>query len=294
MIKFYLPEIEQFNKERNKGEINHIIRDGINTNTKTCLVNSYDECDYVILDFRHLNGRSGYNKTIPKSWSKKLIIVDYADTPEIFQIPHSYYFKRSVVDKTTLSFIKYSSNITPIGYCIKNTCLDFDTDYFDRDIDISVFFRQQHEAPKLGMSNRSSIASFIKANFSHKNIWVGIAGADGEKGRMNILEEYYQIMLRSKIVVNCNPDNWEGDYRLFEALSCKPLVMSDPMITPVVNPFKDKKHLVYYNSLEVLKNKINYYLKNSEERKSIAQSGYKHAIKYHKASDRINEILAHL
>lgn len=48
-------------------------------------------------------------------------------------------------------------------------------------------------------------------------------------------------MKNSKIIVICNPDNWEGDYRLFESLSCKCLVFSDKMITPVINNFIDKK-----------------------------------------------------
>ena len=294
MIKFYLPTIEQYDRERNKGELNHIIRDGIESNPNSCLVSSYNECDYVILDFRHLTGRSGYNKPIPSNWHKNLVIVDYADSLEIYQTPCAYYFKRSIVNKKDHTFIQHDRPVVPISYCVKNACLDFDAEAFERDIDIAVFFRQVHESPKGGMSNRSTIASYIQSEFSNKNIWVGIAGADGERGRMDISEDYYQIMLRSKIVVNCNPDDWEGDYRLFEALSCKTMVMSDPMITPVQNPLKNEKDLIYYDSLEMLKDKINYYLANDSERELIAKSGYDKAIKYHKASNRIDEILHHL
>lgn len=294
MVKFYLPAIAQYDSERNKGELNHIIRDGINSNPNSCLVSSYDECDYVIVDFRHLNGRSGYKESIPSSWYKKLVIIDYADSTEIFKTPCVYYFKRSVVDKKNNTFIQYDKSIIPISYCIKNACLNFDTESFERDIDIAVFFRQAHENPKSGMSRRSAVASYIKSHFSDKNIWVGIAGTDGERGRMDISDHYYQTMLRSKIVVNCNPDNWEGDYRLFEALSCKTMVMSDPMITPVQNPLINEKDLIYYDSLEMLGNKIEYYLNHDLERELIAQSGYNNAIKYHKASDRIDEILGHL
>ena len=125
------------------------------------------------------------------------------------------------------------------------------------------------------------------------NIHVGVIGYDGAIGRNTIQEPYYNKMFHSKIVVNCNPDNWEGDYRLFEAFASKALVMSDNMITPLTNPFIDKKHVIYYdrNNLNQLEECINYYLSNDELRKQIAENGYNHTIKYHKASDRINEIL---
>jgi len=108
---------------------------------------------------------------------------------------------------------------------------------------------------------------------------------------MNVGREYVDKMLRSKIVVNCNPDDWEGDYRLFETLSCGSLALVDKMITPVVNPFEHKKHLGYYDSLEDLGSQIEYYLDNDDERKKIARDGYEYALEHHKTSDRIDEIL---
>ena len=91
--------------------------------------------------------------------------------------------------------------------------------------------------------------------------------------------------------VNCNPDDWEGDYRLFESLSCAPMVLIDKMITPAINPFENRKHLVYYSSLSQLGNELEYYLDNDLERNSIASNGHKYALKYHKTSNRIDEIL---
>mgnify|MGYP001288080589 CR=1 FL=1 len=43
-------------------------------------------------------------------------------------------------------------------------------------------------------------------------------------GRNSIQMDYYEKMFHSKIVVTCNPDNWEGDYRTWEALSTGSLV----------------------------------------------------------------------
>jgi len=46
----------------------------------------------------------------------------------------------------------------------------------------------------------------------------------------------------------------------------------------------------YYNDVNDLINKINFYLDNPEERKRIAQNGYARALKDHTYSKRFNEI----
>ena len=292
MIKIYVPKIEQYEIQTNKGELNHILKDGVRLNSRTELVDSFEECDFVFADHRHLNGRSGYEGNVSDWSGDKLIVVDYSDQPNLFDVDCLHYFKRSSVLKGEGKFRNYSREVRPISYCVKNDWLDYDTNYAEeRDIDISVFFRKESERIKGGMTNRELVASFVDEYFKHKNIHVGIVDTDGEAGRMNVGKEYVDKMLRSKIVVNCNPDDWEGDYRLFETLSCGSLALVDKMITPAVNPFEHRKHLVYYDSLEHLGNEIEYYLENDEERKMIANNGYTYALEYHKTSDRIDEIL---
>ena len=294
MIKIYVPKIEKYEVNKTQGEINHILKDGIILNERTELVDSFEECDYVFADHRHLNSKSGYDTSKISEWSgKKLIVVDYSDNAKIFDVDCLHYFKRSsVIREGEGSFRTYPRRVRPISYCVKNNWLDFNTDT-ERDIDISVFFRQSHERNKPLMSNREKVAEFVANRYKDKNIHVGIVDKDGEAGRMNIGKEYLDKMLRSKIVVNCNPDEWEGDYRLFETLSCGAMVLVDKMITPVVNPFQNRKHLVYYHSLKELGEVLDYYLSEAgdSERQRISQNGYEYALKYHKTSDRIDEIL---
>lgn len=293
MIKIHIPKIEKFEVQRNKGEINHILKDGVEKNERTKLTDDMESSDFIFLDFRHINKRSGFEGNIPENFLYKTVIVDYSDSQDISELNSKYYFKRSIVKKPEYKFIKYHNReIYPISYCVKNDCLNFPVDFNNRKIDISVFFRKSNENPKPGMINRSIISEFISETYKDKNIFVGIAGNDGEKGRMGEnTDSYYDIMLNSKIVVTCNPDHWEGDYRLFEALSCGPMVMVDKMITPVINKFINKKHIVYYNNLNELKYNIDYYLNNKKERIEISKLGFNHAMKFHKTSDRIDEIL---
>lgn len=295
MIKIHIPPIEKFENQKNKGEYNHIIKDGVLSNPRTELTNSGENADYIFLDFRHINQRSGYNiNNLNKDWLHKTVIIDYSDDANISMLESPFYFKRSIVDKgSTLEFKKYKRNVIPISYCVRNECLNFKIKPIEkRDYDISVFFRTPDKMNKSGMNNRAIVAKYVQDNFNNYNIWVGVAGVDGEAGRMSQgNDSYYNTMLNSKIVVNCNPDMWEGDYRLFEALSCGSAVFSDPMITPVINPLINEKDLVYYDTLELLGDRIIYYLNNMDELQKIASSGYNKAMKYHKSSDRIDEIL---
>ena len=75
---------------------------------------------------------------------------------------------------------------------------------------------------------------------------------------------YFDTLKKSKIIVTANPPNWEGDFRLWEALLMGNLVLCDKMIIPHIMkyPLVNKKHLIYYNTLEELQSQIIYYLQH--------------------------------
>lgn len=270
------------------GDKKNILYNGLRTNPNITLSTSKDDCDYIMLNSRDCD------INIEDKYFAKIIVVDYTDSTELCWKRDCYrYFKRSVVDTRNLTFCKYNRRVIPISYSIKNerlSCTDVDT--LSRDIDISVFFNPTN-IPYRTIAGK--MATFVKHAKWPKGytIHVGVLGNDGVTGRNTIQEPYYTMMLRSKIVITCNPDNWEGDYRLFEALSSGALVVSDSMITPVKHPFIDKEHLLYYdrNNFIRLKEIVEYYVAHDDERKKIARNGYTHARAYHTASDRIQEIL---
>lgn len=49
-------------------------------------------------------------------------------------------------------------------------------------------------------------------------------------------------------MVTCNPSNWDGDFRLWEAMGTGALVFVDESHTPVANPPIDGEHIVVYNN----------------------------------------------
>lgn len=86
---------------------------------------------------------------------------------------------------------------------------------------------------------------------------------------------------------------WEGDFRLWEAMSSGALVFVDPLMVPHPYPLLDKKHVIYFsqNDEKDLFQKLNYYRAHKQEARTIALQGYFHAMRYHRTSNTIDYIL---
>ena len=274
------------------GENKNIVYDGLVLNSNVEITNNIDICDYIFIitkdNLKKLDQNTINNKYIKIDYSDNAFNVKDGNKSNCYK-----YFKRSVVDKKNERIV--NNNTIPISYCIKNETLNFKNLFdYKRDFDISIFFNTNANG---GFNHyRHKVAKFIKDNFSNYNIHVGIIGKQGRIGRTTIQKPYYERMFNSKIVVTCNPKDWEGDYRTWEALSSGALVMVDKMLTPIVNPLIDKEHIIFYdkNNLDDLKQKIIFHLNNDNLREKIAKNGNDFVLKYHKTSDRIDEILSHL
>lgn len=288
MIKIYFP-LNSFNVRY--GVTKSIILPGLLSNENISIVNNDSDADYCINYFECTNP------------SKKLIILDYTDSPSnlIWDGPYLLYMKRSCVYKIngTSKFILpvLFGSIVPISYSLKESTEKYKGSSQEKNVDISCFFSYQKLKNKR-FFDRWKVANFIQdlkklKEFQNYNIHVGIIGYCGNKGRTTINKKYFQMLKKSKIVVTCNPSSWCGDYRLYESFAGNSMVFVDKMIMPVKNSFEHKKHLFYYdlNALEKLKNALLYYLKNNSEREYIANTGYNYVLEYHRPKNRINEML---
>ncbi|KAJ1628025.1 hypothetical protein T492DRAFT_164824 [Pavlovales sp. CCMP2436] len=88
---------------------------------------------------------------------------------------------------------------------------------------------------------------------------LALASADGKPGRDNPSPRYAQQLLNSRIVVTCNPDDWEGDSRLGEALAAGALVLTDRMADPPPI-LEDNTNVVFYDSVEDMLDKVRHFL----------------------------------
>jgi hypothetical protein len=100
-------------------------------------------------------------------------------------------------------------------------------------------------------------------------------------------------MYDSHIVVTANPSYWEGDFRLWEALSTGSLVFVDEMKVPTPYPLIHNDTIIYFSVFNKpdFYDKLDYYLRERELSRVIARRGYEHALKYHRTVNTVDYIL---
>jgi hypothetical protein len=105
--------------------------------------------------------------------------------------------------------------------------------------------------------------------------------------------EYVQQLLRSKIVVVAQRDEWEDQYGLLEAMACGAMVMTDVMLSLPSMGLVNGKHVVLYDSDKSLRELILYYLhpKHEQKRLAIAKRGWQVAMERHRSWHRIEEMI---
>ncbi|MDD3051281.1 MAG: glycosyltransferase, partial [Candidatus Cloacimonetes bacterium] len=124
----------------------------------------------------------------------------------------------------------------------------------------------------------------------------GILQKNGE--RVSI-DETVKIYNATKININLhssmNPDLFEAvsDFinpRTFEIMACGAFQLVDRR-DALLEFFIEDEEIVTFSSIQELREKINYYLKNEEERKRIAQNAQRKVLGMHTYQHRLTEII---
>ena len=108
-------------------------------------------------------------------------------------------------------------------------------------------------------------------------------------------EKWIKIYSGAKIIVVIHYNDgatpcYQASPKVFEALACKKLILVDNQ-KDVFQLFGNKRHLVRFNDIKDLKEKIAYYLNNHSAREKIASEGYKEVIKKHTYLHRIKKLI---
>lgn len=244
-----------------------------------------------------------------KKYNKE-IIIDFNDSQNHLysNILDDYnnvflFFKRSIVNKKKFIYIKYPKRINntvikeviPMSQALTLPYIKLINNNLERIFDISCMFKFNISSLE-GM--RYQIVRQLKKERLYKkyNIFIGEIDKDKNNFYSNAVNKYMEQMQKSKIVITCCKNTkWkgEGDYRFFESFSSGALVFSYKMMTPIKNPFINKKHVIYFTNVRELEKLINYYLKkeNENERLKIAKNGHNHCLKYHTMYSRIDQII---
>ena len=251
-----------------------------------------------------------------------VIMVDYKDhadrfygTDYITLKNKAYYFKRSMVNTATGQTYTYSDiDVHHAPYCVREDLLTvMDSIDVDRDINVSCFFKpknaidfsnaikhnRSHEHPK-GHARGfiADVVNQIDIPNKHVGTTASVCQNEGRQG-INIdvpgsmQHTYATLLRRSKIVVTACPSNYEGDYRLFEAMSSGALVLHNRMVLPP-HGLIDGEHWVLYDNSVDLQEKLLYFYKNQDQAREIAMNGYKYCLNNHRPHHRIEQFLAYL
>ena len=270
-----------------------LILQGLRNNPRVELTGDPEESDFVFQFYYRSKHKKHYKETFSPD---KTILIDYHDFPGwMSSIKCKAYFKRSWVVPAVKGYgiikepIKRPANCYPLTFAIMDEFII--SEKMKRDIQLSCPLRVKNRH-----YNRIRVLEAIDSINIKGKIQIG----EFSKGAMrkfndNNMRDYFRLLKCSRIVVTCNPDPWEGDHRTWEAFASGALVFIDRMFTPLVRPLIDGKHCIFYDisgpGFELLKEKVRYYLDNPCEADVIAKQGHEFTMKYHRTSNRIDEIL---
>jgi len=128
-------------------------------------------------------------------------------------------------------------------------------------------------------SLRKVVLEILKINY--RNIFIG-------RAHYTELRDYYS---KSRIVVNY-PINNDINARIFEAMSSGSLVITYRIKDNGFEElFKEGKHLIVFDDIFIeMREKVDYYLSNPEERNRIAKEGFEYVRSKHTYRHRLKEI----
>jgi len=282
--------------EPDAGRTYKMFLEGMRNNIQVERVDRHEDADWVFM--HHMAYCLGATYDGPL---EKLVVIDFRDRPNINVMPKGAwaYFVRAWHGhkRNEAGFFEkaprtppWPDNFFPLTMCAMD---DFwlDDPPSERDIDVTCCLRN-------GMHNRRAVREELEAYFADKD-YVTHFGPIDNGGRNVASEEYLRTLARSKIVVTCQPDRWEGDWRTWEAFASGACVISDTIFTEL-----DASNPPYYrmihgrgvdegngHSFMQLGPMIESLLSVEEWRVPMGNQARDITKLWHRAANRIDEIL---
>jgi len=288
MIKiYYVPTLGDGTREYK------LIKQGLVNNPRIELVDNKEESDFIFQFYYLSKLGQHFPQDLPP---EKTVLIDYSDKVHwLSHVPCFAYFKRSwpamVIKENyiTKRIIPRESHLHPITLAIMDEFIIKED--IERDIALSCPLRI-----KPGNPNRARVLKLLREMDIQGKTQIGVLNSGSMQAfNDSNMREYFKLLRRSRIVVTCNPSKWEGDHRTWEAFANGALVFVDKMWTPMTHPLINYVHCIFYElsdkGLKNLKAKILYFMEYYEEAEIIARTGHEFTMKYHRTSNRIDEIL---
>lgn len=268
-----------------------LLEQGLIENKRVELVEDEASCDFI---FAHYSPWIFWVRDHPnmKLDPAKLIFIDYGDSASrMFPVKCKAYFKRSWTarpkpdDFSIRMSLSFPDNYHPIAHAIMDQFIIDEN--IERDIDMLCTLRDSPKQP-----NRRRILDFLKGLDINGTKHVG---QFNNMMRRGFSRAYSRFLKRGKLAITCMPGPNEGDFRTWEAFASGALVFVDRQYTLTEHPLVDGEHCIFLTATEEgmkeLGEKIRYFLANKEQAEKIARQGYEFTMKYHRGTNRIDEIL---
>ncbi len=275
-----------------------LVGQGLANNPRVELVDNEKDCDFIFQFYYLSKHKQHYRHDLPP---EKTVLIDYHDKSRWLCGAKCFvYFKRSWVvlvkqeNYVTKEIISRPSHLHPLSMAIMDEFIINENP--ERDIVLSCTLRKHRHRRKYKHHNRIRVLNLLERMDIRGETYIGEFNKGAMK-RFNApdMKDYFRLLKRSRIVVTCNPDPWEGDHRTWEAFASGALVFIDRIYTPMVHPLIDGEHCIFYDlsdeGLLKLEERILFYLSHGELAYDIAKAGYEFTMKYHRVSNRIDEIL---
>jgi hypothetical protein len=286
-----------------------LIREGLLLHPKILLVDNIDQADYIV----YLPESSRWEKSEcgKPEYINKIILLDESDYPDLFEpngipkassgqkeedksSPFLLAFKRSYVKRHDGVFKHYMNyvthaNVFPMAYIVAEAYIRHTFKHFDeRPIELICSLRAIPSDP-----TRTRVKTWVDEYIQTRQLTgKAFSGEINHANRPVISKQYFERMYSSKIVVTSNPSNWEGDFRLCEALATGAVIFVDEMFVPRPKAFTSEKNIVFYNNHNKtdLFHKLDYYRSHHEKAKAVALAGYFHSLHYHRGMNLIDYV----
>jgi len=160
-----------------------------------------------------------------------------------------------------------------------------DTNFFrnyDRDRPIDVFFAASVQEQLYGPDRKLIQQILMEMQLEGFNTWTG---------RKAYFGDYVDMMNASKVSVGNNSKFGFMTKKALEVMACGALLLTDKCEEFDMVGIEDGEHVVVYNDLDDLRDKIYYYLKNDSERELIAFNGYDLVINEFSTRDAVHKMM---
>jgi hypothetical protein len=298
---FIVPYPKNFNTLYHCPRGHEIVLKGLQEN-RVELVSSYDEADFAILDYVPHNGNEKFTYDYIKQYESKLVCIDWIDEPDLFiYSPEKCqsYFKRSYCiseggnpNEQLITRRKEIDNdrVIPFAYCaLPEFDIHSDIKLADRPIQLGVYLRPTCPNRYWTLQVVEQIAKQLGVTY-HVGPVNDASRSVGTKCHYD--SEYLNYLANTQIIVTCQPTGWEGDSRLWEALSSGALVISDRIFTQ----YAGRPEVLQYDigNSEDLFSKIYTSINNLELSQMLAKANKNYTINYNTPKARMKHVLDHL